>query len=114
MKSAPHRHPCSATTPVETIRGFPTTLRIFKIGCSRFWYARVFVHGKYRKCSLKTINKTEAIDRAKLFFMEQFGIQTSVNQQLTGHRFGAIAQAMMTADERRVRRGERSASLMTS
>ena len=114
MKSAPHRHPCSATTPVETIKGYPTTLRIFKIGCSPYWYARVFVHGKYRKVSLKTINKTEAIQLAKLFFLEQFGIQASVKQQLVGHRFGAIAEAMMTADERRVRRGERSTSLLTS
>ncbi len=114
MKSAPHRHSCSATTPVETIRGYPSTLRIFKIGCSPYWYARVFVHGKYRKASLKTINKTEAIHRAKLFFMEQFGIQAAVKQQLTGQRFSSIAEAMMTADERKVRRGERSESLATS
>ncbi len=114
MKSAPHRHPCSATTPVETVKGYPTTLRIFKIGCSPYWYARVFVHGKYRKVSLKTINKPEAIQLAKLFYLEQFGIQASVKQQLTGHRFAAIAEAMMTADARRVKRGERSVSLLTS
>ena len=114
MKSAPHRHPCSATTPVETIKGYPSTLRIFKIGCSPYWYARVFVHGKYRKASLKTINKTEAIHRAKLFFMEQFGIQAAVKQQLTGQRFSSIAEAMMAADARKVRRGERSESLATS
>lgn len=114
MKSAPQRHPCSATTPVETVRGYPTTLRIFKIGCSPYWYARVFVHGKYRKVSLKTINKTEAIQLAKQFYLEQFGIQPSVKQQLTGQRFATIAEAMMAADERKVRRGERSESLSTS
>lgn len=72
------------------------------------------MHGKYRKASLKTIDKTEAIDRAKLFFMEQFGIQATVKQQLTGQRFASIAEAMMVADERKVRRGERSKSLATS
>ena len=114
MKSSPHRHPCSATTPVEIIRGYPTTLRIFKIGCSPYWYARVFIQGKYRKCSLKTTDKNEAIDRAKLFFMAQFGIQVAVKQQLTGQRFATIAESMMAADARKVRRGERSESLATS
>jgi hypothetical protein len=114
VKSAPHRHPCSATTPVETVNGYPSTLRIFKIGCSPYWYARVFVHGKYRKASLKTIDKTEAVHRAKMFFMEQFGIQATVKQQLTGQRFATIAEAMMAADARKVRRGERSESLATS
>ncbi len=114
MKSTPYRHPCSATTPVETIKGYPSTLRIFKIGCSPYWYARVFVHGKYRKASLKTADKTEAIHRAKLFFLEQFGIQAAVKQQLTGQQFSSIAEAMMAADARKVRRGERSESLATS
>ena len=113
MKSAPLRHPCSSITPVETIAGYPSTLRIFKIGCSPFWYARVFVNGKYRKASLKTRMKSEAIERAKLFYLEQFGVTANVQQQFTQHLFSSVAASMMAADERKVRRGERSSSLAT-
>jgi hypothetical protein len=114
MKSSSSRHPCSSITPLETIKGYPTTLRIFKIGCSPYWYTRVFVHGKYHKRSLKTIHKAEAILLAKQFFMDKFGIHSQIKQQLLGQRFDLIAENMMAVDERKVRRGERSESLLTS
>ena len=68
MKNSAHRHPCSAVTPIETIHGYPSALRIFKIGCSPYWYARVWIHVKFRKASLKTDHKPLAIQRAKLFY----------------------------------------------
>ena len=112
MKNSAHRHPCSAVTPIETIHGYPSALRIFKIGCSPYWYARVWIHGKFRKASLKTDHKPLAIQRAKLFYQDQLGIADHLKKSISGHEFGVIAEAMMAVDERKVRRGERSESLV--
>ncbi len=112
MKNSAHRHPCSAVTPIDTIHGYPSALRIFKIGCSPYWYARVWIHGKFRKASLKTDHKPLAIQRAKLFYQDQFGITDHLKKSISGHEFDVIAEAMMAEDERKVRRGERSESLV--
>ena len=74
MKKSAHRHPCSAVTPIETIHGYPSALRIFKIGCSPYWYARVWINGKFRKASLKTDHKPLVIQRTKYFINDINGL----------------------------------------
>ncbi len=46
--------------------------------------------------------------------MDKFGTHSQVKQPLLGQRFDSIAENMMAVDERKVRRGERSESLLTS
>lgn len=53
---------------VQTIPGYPAKLKIFKVHCSRYWWARVFVNGRYRMSTLKTESRKEAINAAKLFY----------------------------------------------
>ena len=115
VKTAPNRHPCSPVEgSIETVKGYPSVLRLFRIGCSPFWYARVFIHGKYRKTSLKTVNKTVAIQRAKAFYASCFGVDAKVKHEVSGHKFDAIAQSVLAVDERRVKLGERAANSATN
>lgn len=115
MKTAPSRHPCSPVEgSIETVKGYPSVLRLFRIGCSPYWYARVFIQGKYRKTSLKTVDKTAAIQRAKTFYASCFGIDAKVRREVTGHKFDAIAQSVLVADQRRVKLGERATNSVTN
>lgn len=54
----------------QSIPKFPEKLVIFKVECSRFWWARVYVNGRMRMKSTKTEVKKEAIEQAKEFFYE--------------------------------------------
>ena len=54
----------------QSIPKFPEKLVIFKVECSRFWWARVYVNGRMRMRSTKTEVKKEAIEVAKEFFYE--------------------------------------------
>ena len=74
MKNSVQRHPSSAVTPIETIHGYPSALRIFKIGCSPYWYSRAWLHGKFRKVSWKIDHKPLAIQRTKYFINDINGL----------------------------------------
>ena len=74
MKNSDHRHLCSTLTLIETIHGYPSALRIFKIGCSSYWFARVWIHGKFRKASLNTDHKPLVIQRTKYFINDINGL----------------------------------------
>ena len=94
--------------------GYPSILRIFRIGCSPFWYARLFIHGKYRKTTLKTTNKSLAIQRAKDFYSHNFGIDTKIKFKISGRKFDTVAQIVMAADERKVKLGELSPTSLSN
>ncbi len=57
------------TDTIQTVPGLPTKLKIFKVGCSRFWWARVYLNGRYLVRSLKTEKLREAQAAAKQFFI---------------------------------------------
>lgn len=67
VPSQPNRNSWVEGT-VESIPGYPEKLKIYKVNCSRFWWARVYVNGKYRMSTLKTESRKEAINAAKLFY----------------------------------------------
>ena len=94
--------------------GYPSILRIFRVGCSPFWYARVFIHGKYRKTTLKTTNKSLAIQRAKDFYSHNFGIDIKIKFEISGRKFDTVAQIVMAADERKVKLGELSPTSLSN
>jgi integrase len=55
---------------VQTVSGMPTKLKIFKVASSRFWWARVFLNGRYQMSTLKTEKLREAQEAAKKFFYQ--------------------------------------------
>ncbi len=57
------------TDTIQTVPGLPTKLKIFKVACSRYWWARVYLNGRYLVRSLKTERLREAQNAAKQFFI---------------------------------------------
>lgn len=55
---------------ITPVPGYPKKLIICKVACSKFWWARVYVNGRYRVRSLKTEVKNEALRLAKKFYEE--------------------------------------------
>jgi hypothetical protein len=81
-------HPKGVSNPLhetlQTVPGMPEKLKIYKITNSKFWWARVFVNGRYRIRSLKTESLRDARAEAKKFFVEvhmsdQLGITSPKN-----------------------------------
>lgn len=55
---------------MESVPGYPSKLKFFKVDCSKFYWARVYVNGSYKVRSLKTESRKEAINLAKKFYEE--------------------------------------------
>lgn len=96
---------------MTTIKGYPTTLRLFQIEDSPYWYARLYLNGKMHKRSSKTTEKREAIEFAKQFFMEMVRKQDGVKKgnQLT---VVEVAEDVIRIDQSKVARGEKSSTLI--
>jgi hypothetical protein len=91
---------------IETIRGYPDKLVIFKVPASEFWWMRTY-DGRPIKRSTKTTDKREAIKAAKAFYDEVLLNKTlgkSNNPRVTS--FTECAQSVMKEDGEKVARGE--------
>jgi integrase len=55
---------------MESVPGYPSKLKFFKVYCSKFYWARVYVNGSYKVRSLKTESRKEAINLTKKFYEE--------------------------------------------
>ena len=53
---------------VESVAGYPAKLKFFKVECSPYYWARVYVNGAYKVRSLKTESRKEAINLTKKFY----------------------------------------------
>ena len=76
------------TDTVQTISGMPTKLKIYKVASSKFWWARVYLDGRYRMSSLKTEKLREAQEAAKKFFYQalldaQLGTRPEANTKIS-------------------------------
>ena len=67
IKPAKSRSVVPIPDTVETVKGYPDKLVIFKVPASEFWWTR-YHDGKPIKRSTKTENKAEAIRFAKNFY----------------------------------------------
>lgn len=70
--STPSDPPKNRLTPIhasiEQIRGYPSTLVIYKLAASRFYWVRFYFAGRYRIKTTKTENKSEAKQFAQQFY----------------------------------------------
>ena len=91
---------------IESIRGFPDKLVIFKVPASPFWWVRYY-DSKPIKRSTKTENRQEAIRFAKKFY------ETVLVNNALGHSnnpkvksFVLCADAVIKEDQEKAKRGE--------
>ena len=72
VKSAKTVRKPSRTNPIPdtvcNVSGYPDKLKVFKVECSKYWQARVYVNGAYRFSSLKTESKKDALRNAIKFY----------------------------------------------
>ena len=91
---------------IETIRGYPDKLIIFRLPASPFWWTRYF-DGRHIKRSTKTTDKREAIKAAKAFYEELIvNKKLGVSNNPRKSSFALCADAVIAEDERKAHRGE--------
>ena len=56
---------------IQRIKGYPEKLIFYRVPCSQYWWARVYMYGRYHFKSLKTDNETLARKRCIEFFNEK-------------------------------------------
>jgi len=54
---------------LQEVPGLPSKLKIYQVACSEYWWARVYLNGRYLIRSLKTDKLKEAQKAAKQFFI---------------------------------------------
>jgi hypothetical protein len=97
----------SLTTPydIDSVRGYPDALQIYRIPASSFWQVRYFVDGKYIRKSTGTDDKAEAITKAKELF-DSVRFADRLDQQKHPHTFAAAARKFVKHQESLVTVGD--------
>lgn len=93
---------------LESIKGYPNKLVIYKLQASPYWWVRYFADKKILRKSTKEVEKRKAIAFAKNFY-DQVNLKRLTGEALTPHtvsRFALCADAMLIAQEERRKRGE--------
>ncbi len=98
---------------METVAGYPSTLKLYQIPASKFWQARAYMGGRIVKKSTKTQSKSEAIKAAKDFYNKLL-LKQSQNLPLTeGSSFEQVVLKLMKEDQARAERKEVSERLVS-
>jgi len=93
---------------LESIKGYPNKLVIYRLQASPYWWVRYYVDKKILRKSTKEVEKRKAIAFAKNFY-DEVNLKRLTGEALTPHtvsRFALCADAMLIAQEERRKRGE--------
>lgn len=105
-KSAKPRSVVPIPDTIETVRGYPDKLVIFRVPASPYWWMRYF-DGRHIKRSAKTADKRDAIKAAKAFYEELLvNKKLGVSNNPRKSSFALCAEAVIGEDERKAHRGE--------
>jgi Phage integrase SAM-like domain len=97
---------------IESVKGYPDALQIYRIAASKFWQVRFFTGRKYLRKSTKCENKSDATAFAKRFF-EDIKLAERLDIDIHRDTFAACANHMMKRQEKLVARGERDDRIVT-
>lgn len=91
--------PNGRNNPIQSticrIKTYPTTLIYYKVGCSRFYWARVYMYGRYHFKSLKTEDKRLAREKTIDFYHHILGHGGVGKGSLASRKFASIGHAVM-------------------
>jgi integrase len=96
---------------LETVPGYPATLKIYRVPCSVYYYMRVWMDGRMIPRSTKTKNKELARKAAGAFYDELL-LKRAKKEPLVGGEFNKAFQAVLEIDRGRVASGERKQSMV--
>ncbi len=81
---------------IESVPGYPSKLKIFKVNCSRYYWGRVFINGSYQVKSLKTESRKEALEKAIKFYEDALvNIRLDLTKAPKSHSFAVIGRVVI-------------------
>jgi len=97
---------------VTLIKGYPSTLKLYRCAESRFWQVTCYMDGRYIQKTTKAEEKVPAIKFAQDFY-NCLLLKKSQNQPVAqSHTFAIVAADLFKEDQGRVDRRERKQSLV--
>ena len=82
---------------METVRGFPTSLVIYKSAASRFYWVRCYFNGKYKVKSTKSTSSKDAKQFAIEFYKETLLNPTTTHSDTLNKKFAVIGNQFFNA-----------------
>jgi hypothetical protein len=98
---------------MDTVAGYPSTLKLYQIPASKFWQARAYVGGRIVKKSTKSESKADAIKVAKDFYNSLLLKQAQHLPLTQGSSFERVALELIREDTARAERREVSDRLIS-
>jgi integrase len=103
VKSADKVLKPSRTNPIPdtvcTVSGYPDKLKVFKVECSKYWQARVYVNGGYRFSSLKTESKKDALRNAIKFYESVLANPKGSSRDIKSRSFAAVGSSFIESQK---------------
>jgi hypothetical protein len=95
-------------TEVRQIRGYPDSLKLFRMPASKYWYVRMYIKGGPSsgvKKSTRCLHLSDAEDFAKNWYEERL-LERRNNKFIEEQSFEAFSQRFQTTQKRQISRGE--------
>jgi integrase len=105
-----HSNPLPDT--LERVPGYPSSLKIYRVPCSEFYWARCYMSGKRVTQSTETRNKQLAFKAAGEFYDELLLKRAKKEPLTTGGQFARLFEEMLELDRQKVASGDRAQSLV--
>jgi integrase len=92
--------------------GFPSSLRIYKIPCSRFYHCSCYLQKKYATATTKTEIKSTALDQAKAICRKWLQKEFQGQSIVQSPNFGRVVEDLIKVDQERVNKAQREQSVV--
>jgi len=92
---------------VETVPGYPSVLKIFRVPASRYWWTHAFMDGKTITKSTKLESKQDAVKAAKDFYNNLLLKKSQDLPLIQSPTFERVAIKLKEEDENQVKSGEK-------
>lgn len=84
---------------ISHVKNYPKSLIYYKVPCSRFFWARVYMYGRYHFKSLKTEDKWTAKEKTIDFYHHTLGHGGVGKGSLASRKFASVGHAVMQLQE---------------
>ena len=85
---------------MQTVRGYPTTLVIYKISASRFFWVRCYFNGKYKIKSTKSENAKSAKEFAAKFYKDTLLSSITTKSSNRNKQFAVVGNLFFQSTEK--------------
>jgi site-specific recombinase XerD len=85
---------------IETIRGYPSTLVVYKIAASRFYWVRCYFNGKYKIKTTKTENLKTAKEFAVQFYKDTLVSGITTQSSNPSKQFAVVGNLFFKSTEK--------------